>query len=56
MINVSTLEVVSDRLFATQEAAIAAAAELQRRDADEERARINFDEELMVYEERRDDD
>ena len=56
VINVSTLEIVSDRLYPSAKAALAAAEERRREDADETRARLNFDEELMVYEERREED
>ena len=52
VIDLSTFDVVGDRLYPSEEAALAAAEQRRRQDTDEARARLNFDEELMVYEER----
>ena len=56
VIHLPTLEVVADRLYPSEEEALAAASQLRARNETERRAVLNFDEELMVYEERRDAD
>ena len=55
VIHVERLEVVGDRLYASESEALAAAAATRERYETERRAAANFDEELTLYEETRDD-
>ncbi len=49
VIDVERLEVVPDRLYATEDEALAAAAELRRRREVNERANRNFDEDMAYW-------
>ena len=56
VIHLPSLEVVADRLYPTEDEAMAAAAERRERHDAAARAAMNFDEELTVYEERAGED
>lgn len=51
VIHVASLEVAGDRLYATVEEALAAAADRRHRDEVNERANRNFDEEMSLWRE-----